>query len=318
MLNIKRITTTVLFFGIISNTSYADIIYNKVTKPEDISNNDFTLGLSDSYIKITNTDSVVKKEKSPEDYEKIAKMLSEASPDDVENYLNSQQDDTSIVQSNAPRISVNTYINAQKNIAGTIKNKWNSGNLTLTLVKDENTGQLKSIKSETIPFSEKLATALKPYVPIIIEVVKVIIDVIAAIEPPEPSMSEKDRVLDAQKCIQYEKKYLDNFTIPIDKTISDVGGVQKVKGQNGKECISIQYEAPPVTAYPYNDLIDKQLGNYLLSSSCRTALISIQQTEDQLYQEKITYIDSNYLEATAIPKNGKLEKTSCGFKEVAS
>lgn len=94
--------------------------------------------------------------------------------------------------------------------------------------------------------------------------------------------------------------------------------VEQVKGANGENCITVQYEDLAINAKPIKDINWNTETSNFYFSACRNALVTINQADNRppkTYHLKIA--DPRYIQQILIPYKGELfAESGCGFYSV--
>lgn len=230
----------------------------------------------------------------------------------------------------APEINTQDLINPFATLAVRVENPLIFGDqLDLKFKFNDANTRLLAVESATTTFTQNV----KEYGPLIIGLIRASLGLPSASTavigvlpvPPMPTMgvegiSEKnieliltkeDKEKVSQQCIAYNGK---DLTINVPTNLKREEYTQDIKGQNGKNCIKITYEALPPT-YDFNSLNDYKADNVFLYSGCRKAKVEITQLEGVIYEYDAVVADSNNLFSLNIPQNGRIIKNyDCGYK----
>lgn len=206
-----------------------------------------------------------------------------------------------------PKVYTFSEKNYQREIYAKVENKLLSDKLTLTINKDD-TGDIKEIESRTIPLADVMLYWGGKFVKFLVTVLPMVFPV----SPNEPAynLSEDEAKLNENQCV----KFNDKVSIKVPNDLSIDGKTMEFEGNNGKKCIEVTYK--PISNYsiPFNELKAKNVGNNLLSSTCRDVEITVYQTDSKKYHYTTTVVDSNYLTRSPIPKNGILIPEDCNWR----
>ncbi|MFC2997600.1 hypothetical protein ACFODO_20610 [Acinetobacter sichuanensis] len=201
-----------------------------------------------------------------------------------------------------------------KEVYGKVDNAVFGDKLILTIAKSGISGEIVEIESKTIPLTDRIFDFGGKFVRFIAALLPVIIPATIGPEPsaPEvkPNMTEDDIKLNEAQCIKHTNK----ISIVPPSTLPIEGQVVEIEGNNGKKCIEVIYKPISASSIPFSDLKQKNVGNNLLSSTCREVEITIHQTDSTKYNYTHHIVDPNFLTKSQIPENGILVPNACNWR----
>lgn len=268
---------SILILGIASSNASADVIFSNNSSSFDP---DLNYPLKHSEIIISNDDKIL---------------------------VQDSESNIGKLEFKKPHIDLKSNENYDRELYGKVHNKFLSDKLSLTIYKDQDTGKILKVESQTIPLKEYL-TKLGIE---IIKIIKILAPLVLPVVPEEPNMhfvlSEEDKQLNDEQCIKYQQ----SIKIKVPTDLPRNGKSFEIEGDNGKKCIAITYK--PISSYtlPFNSLNGVNVGNNLLSSTCREVNITIKQAEGREYTFSTTVADSSFLQRSSIPANGTLRPSDC-------
>lgn len=278
----------ILTLGALSSYVSAGVIYSNTTEPPSNDKKpfkpEFSYPLKHSEIRITNNDEILRQYPDKD----IGKLILKE-----------------------PSLNIFNYDTYDREVYALVQNKVFSEKLTLTVYTNQETGKIEYIESKTIPLIDVILDISYK----IVQIIKLLLPLVAPIQPSAPTpqrleFSDQDKIINSEQCIQFDKSII----IKVPKNLPNEAQTYDFEGSNGKKCITVNYKEISNYSIKYDNLNGIDVGNNLLSSTCREVEITIAQTENRKYNFKTTIADSNFLQRTAIPKNGIMIPEDCTWQ----